>query len=191
VTAIDTTIACFEDQNGIVVATVCTTAATLVPGNSLSKGTPNVEIKGGISKNGGPYLQEDTVVLADTINTAGVIKVAPEDVGKKADIIVAGIHNAPEIYPELGFAWYMLDGCSTCVQPWPYDKRTATLVLSALKPLLSVGSLPAYLPVELYAGPHFVLPGFLDIFFGYRIAEGADKGKIIFNAEAIKITIKP
>jgi hypothetical protein len=180
---------CFN-QGGIFADGVCLTASNLQPGAVDASGTPisiTVSMKGGLSNNGSPYLKESTVVLADTIATRGVIQVDPADVGKKVDIIVAGIHT-DQMYPR-GFEWYMLEGCNTCVKVLPTTSpgRDAVPILSALAALKTVDALPSILMVDMYSG-HFVFPGFLDIFYGYRVV---DSGKVVFNADPIKVTINP
>jgi hypothetical protein len=179
---------CF-DQNGIYADSACQTASNLQPGAVDISGNPidvTVTMKGGISKSGGPYLKESTVVLADPIATRGVIKVDPSDVGKQVDVIVAGIHT-DAMYVPRGFQWYMLNGCNTCVEVWEYSDRDAGPILSALTPLKTVNALPSIEVIDMYSG-HFVFPGFLDIFYGYRVV---GSGKIVFNADPIKATINP
>ena len=176
---------CFEQQSGVLSGDQCTQADSLFSsgvdktGQAIATGSL---ILGGISKAGGSYLQESSVSLSDKIATRGVIKVDVEDQGQQVDIIVAAIHYLDQ-YPE-GFAWYMLDGCSTCVKIWPYDKRSAGPLLSELHPLKTVTALESYLVVDMYSG-NFVYPGFLDIFFGYR----TNNGKIVFNSSPIRTTI--
>jgi hypothetical protein len=181
---------CFNQQSGIFAGGVCLSASNLQPGAVDSSGTPvdvTVSMKGGISKNSGPYLKESTVILADPIATRAVIQVDPADVGKKIDLIVAGIHYSETMYPQRGFEWYMLEGCETCVKVWPYSDRDAAPLLSELSALKTVDALPSIYVVDMYSG-NFVFPGFLDIHYGYRVL---GSGKIVFNADPIKVTINP
>lgn len=176
---------CFEQQNGVFSGDQCTKASSLLSSAVDKTGkaiATNSFILGGISKAGETYLQESTVSLNDKIATRGVIKVDVEDQGQKVDIIVAAIHYLDQ-YPE-GFAWYMLDGCSTCVKLWPYDKRSAGPLLSELRPLKTITALESYVVADMYSG-NFLYPGFLDIFFGYRTTTG----KIVFNTLPINVTI--
>jgi len=178
---------CFEKDNGVFAEDECLEAENLSASAVDAQGqlvATSALIVGGISKDGEPYLQETTVTLDDPITTRGVIKVAPENLGQRADIIVAGIHYSME-YPD-GFAWYMLEGCSSCVKIWPYDKRNATPLLSELRPLKTVGALEDYLVIDMYSG-QFIYPGFLDIFFGYRTTNG----QVVFNASPIRVDIQP
>jgi hypothetical protein len=179
---------CFNQNSGIFAGNVCLTADKFLPGAVDANGNAvnvTVSMKGGISKSGSPYLKESTVVLADPIATRGVIQVDPADVGKTVDLIVAGIHYST-IYPR-GFEWYMLNGCNTCVEVLAYNDRDAVPMLSELKALKTVDSLAAIQVVDMYSG-NFVFPGFLDIFYGYRVV---GSGKIVFNLDPIKVTINP
>jgi hypothetical protein len=181
---------CFEDQQGILTGQTCVLANNLSAGAVDKEGQTllsDSEMIGGISKNGDTYLKERKVSLADTIAVRGVIKVASADVGKKADIIVAGSHYSND-YPD-GFVWYMLDGCQTCIKIWPYDDRNAQLLLSELRPLETIEALESYLVVDIYSG-QFVYPGLLDIFFGYRVTEGDDAGKLVFSIMPIQVKIE-
>lgn len=180
-------VSCYN-QNGIYADGKCLQADNLQPGAVNASGIPvnvTVSMKGGISKNGGPYLKESTVVLADPIATRGVIQVDPADEGKKVDVIVAGIQYS-SMYPR-GFEWYMLEGCNICVKVWPYSDRDAAPILAQLTALKTVDAIPSVLMVDMYAG-HFVYSGLLDIFYGYRVV---DSGKVVFNASPIRVTINP
>ncbi len=181
---------CFEDQQGILTGQTCVLANNLSASTVDKDGQSllsDSEMVGGISKSGDTYLTERKVSLADTIAVRGVVKIASADVGKKADVIVAGAHYSND-YPE-GFVWYMLDSCQTCIKIWPYDDRNAQLLLSELRPLKTIDALESYLIVDIYSG-QFVYPGLLDIFFGYRITEGDDAGKLVFSIMPIQVTIE-
>ena len=177
---------CFDNQNGVLVNNRCVSSERLGAGSNFRSGATDVEIVGGLSKASGPYSQEVSVTLTDAIDTAGTIKIAPQDVGKQADIVVTGIHYS-NMY-DSGFAWYMLDGCNTCVSSWTYDKRDALPLFEELRGLTTLNALPDYLTVDMYSG-NFVFPGFLDIFFGYRVIEGSEFGKVILSTTPINITI--
>jgi hypothetical protein len=187
---------CFEQQNGLLNQEQCITADAAT--TMTSTGIPtDAKIKAGISKyvNGMPvdFQRSDAITVADPIMTAGVIKVDSQDVGKKASIIAAGIYIS-SIYPK-GFMWYLLSDCPNCPQGWmvtelPYNETTALPLLTqpVILPLKTVDSLPEYYTVDLYAG-NLPMPGFLNIFLGYRIEAGDDKGKVVFNMTPISITI--
>lgn len=187
---------CFEQQNGLLNQDQCIPAAAAT--TITSTGIPtDAKITTGISKyvNGIPvdFQRSDAITVADPIMTAGVIKVDSQDVGKKASIIAVGIYIS-SIYPK-GFMWYLLSDCPSCPQGWMitellYNETTALPLLTqpVILPLKTVGSLPEYYTVDLYAG-NLPMPGFLNIFLGYRIEAGDDKGKVVFNMTPISITI--
>ncbi|BAP57631.1 hypothetical protein THII_3334 [Thioploca ingrica] len=189
---------CFEQQNGLLNQEQCipVDAATTI----TSTGIPtDAKIKAGISKyvNGMPvdFQRSDAVTVADSIMTAGVIKVDSQDIGKQASIIATGIYISSSYLR--GFMWYLLSDCPNCPQGWmvtelPYNETTALPLLTqpALLPLKTVDSLPEYYTVNLYAG-NLPMPGFLNIFWGYRIEAGDDKGKVVFNMTPISIMIYP
>ncbi len=182
---------CFETKGGIFMEQECLAATELFSSavdNTGKAVLTTASVIGGISKANGTYLKESVVTLSDQIAARGVIKVDEKDRGKKVDLIVAGIHYSDQ-YAN-GFMWYMLDGCTTCIKIWPYDVRDAQLLLSELRPLSTVTALDNYTVVDIYSGK-FVYPGFLDLFFGYRVNEGTEVGKIVFNVLPIKVTIKP
>jgi hypothetical protein len=56
--------------------------------------------------------------------------------------------------------------------------------------MTTLETLESYLVVDIYSG-HFLYPGFMDIFFGYRILDGDKAGQIVFSLSPIRVTIKP
>ena len=187
--------ACFEHQRGVFLGE-CSSADELASFNT--KGLPtNTQMLGGVSKfdgfEYGAFKRSDTVTFNDSLIAAGGLKVDSQDVGSKADILVAALHTS-EGYPN-GFMWYMLVGCSDCplgwtIAPLTYDETTAIPLLTKPEflPLETVDKLPEYYPVNMYSGK-FSFPGQLDIYFGYRLEEGDDKGKVIANTAPIRILI--
>ncbi|MDY6994656.1 MAG: hypothetical protein SVR94_18890, partial [Pseudomonadota bacterium] len=149
------------------------------------------QMRGGISKFGRPFKQRDTVTLIDPIRTAGVIKVDPVDLGKPADIVVIGLHKSEELYPGVGFAWYMMIGDDSelgwTIDILPYDDEgSPQLEESVLPPLMSVSALTDYETIYMYSG-NFVYPGPLELFYGYRIIGE----KVVLNLEPIQVSILP
>ncbi|EDN70369.1 hypothetical protein BGP_0056 [Beggiatoa sp. PS] len=133
------------------------------------------------------------------ILTAVTIKVDSKHVGKKADLIVAGIHTLPAglpyAYPNGGFQWYMLVGCSTCPKGWKVQALSTVentpfplLTKPELLPLKTIEQLPQYLTIEMFEGT-FDTIGQLDMYVGYRVEEGEDQGKVIANIPGIEITL--
>jgi hypothetical protein len=189
---------CFEQQNGLLNQEQCipADAATTITNTGIPT---DAKIKMGISKyvNGIPvyFQRSDAVTVAAPIMTAGVIKVDSQDIGKQASIIAAGIYISSSYLR--GFMWYLLSDCPSCPQGWmvtelPYNETTALPLLTqpVILPLKIVDSLPEYYTVDLYAG-NLPMPGFLNIFLGYRIETGDNKGKVVFNMTPISIMIYP
>lgn len=169
----------------------------------------NAEFFGGVLVTKGARSQDGfenptEISLGDDVKVAGVIKVEEQDKGKKADIVVGAFHMHPAY--DTGFTWYMMVDCSgndfttvpTCpsfgwkIDYWPYDENGMP-ILSLLRPLESV-TLPTtgYYTVEMYQG-NFVYPAEPDpmqVFFGYILREGDDKGKVVYSGEPLSINIK-
>jgi hypothetical protein len=187
---------CFENQNGVYLNNVCQSALKLLAGAVDKTGvvTPTTaQIDGGSAKPGSNYVNPNTVMLLTDIVIAGSIKAAAEDIGKQVDVVVAGIYYMSPSPNGLGFAWYMLNGknntCETCVEPWDFNSRDLTASLATLTAFKTGIALPAYLPIQAYAG-QFVVPGYLDVYLGYRITAGVDVGKLVFNSLPISMTIR-
>lgn len=182
---------CFETGQGILVnGNQCVGAPTLATTTSTGEAT-TAAIRGGISKFDGPYLQRNTVTLIDPVNTLGVIKVDPNDVGKPAEIVVIGRHDDVDMYPPVGMAWYMMVPYNSplgwTIGILPFDTTTGAPVLTApeLVGLKTVDALPSYYTVYMYSG-NFFYTGPLQIKFGYRVA-----GKTVLSSTPIDITILP
>jgi hypothetical protein len=135
---------------------------------------PATQFTGGISVNGGPSEQQVKLCVCDPVTVRGNITVAPEDVGKPADLIVyAKSKLSPEDSQE---TFYMLTHQGG-VQPW--DQQPENLL-----PFQPQVTLLAHQPVEIYQG-QFASPGFLQVFFGYRLPEGT----VVTPANSIDILI--
>jgi hypothetical protein len=147
------------------------------------------------------------VKLNDQVVTAGVLKVQPEDIGKRADLVVGAFHESPRyIYadPSLdGGAWYMLANCpptdDECpstgweVEEWPMDDGGYP-ILSELEPLETVTLTDDTYTVTMYEG-NFYYTGPLWIYFGYIVElddpEDTDQPfKVVFNEEPIYVNIE-
>lgn len=183
---------CFEEQGGIVTAEGCLPAEELTVDSSPRMSPSTVAMVGGIAKAGEAFQKTAVVKLTDPIHLAVTIKVEKTDVGKTADILVAGLHLA-DSYQE-GFAWYTLMDCPECPQGWtakqvPAEEKTGLPLLAAWQPLTTVGALPGYYTIDLYSG-NFVYPGPWQIFFGYRVVDGTDQGEIIFNSTPISVFVE-
>jgi hypothetical protein len=152
------------------------------------------------------------VKINDKIVTAGVLKVQPEDVGKRADVVVGAFHESPRyIYADSsldGGAWYMLAGCNKAstlatdakcpstgwqVKWWPMDDGGYP-ILSELEPLETVTLTSQTHTVTMYEG-NFYYTGPLWIYFGYIVElddpENPDQPfKVVYNQEPIYINIE-
>jgi hypothetical protein len=187
---------CFENQNGVLLKNICHAGVKLLPGAFDKNGAPaatSAEIIGGTAKGDGDYLTPTTVTVADLVVMAGSLKVSTDDVGKTADIIVAGIYYTAIAGPN-GYIWYMLNGkdntCTTCVEVWNFNSRGVASSLAQLTAFRTGQTLADYLPVQIYEG-NLPYPGNLDVYLAYRITSGIDIGKIVFNSLPISVTIQP
>ena len=115
---------------------------------------------GGISLNDQPYHTQVIQNLTDHVQIRGEIAVDPTHVGQVADIIV---------YVETGFplsstpTYFMLDG-GLSILPW--DQQSHHLV-----PFMRQVTLEPFQQISIYQG-NFYAPGHLNVFFGYRLADG-------------------
>jgi hypothetical protein len=124
---------------------------------------------GGISVNEGHDFQSElTVNLVDNVDVRGALLVDETHVNELVDIVVyASLDDE---------AFFMLSG-ETGVLSWDEDP-------ASLAPFMrSVTLIPEY-TITLYKG-HFILPGQLRVFFGYRLANGT----LVQNKQPIDITI--
>jgi len=183
---------CFKSSAGVLSKGNQCIGAPELPAETGAGEPTTAKMRGGISKFDGAYLQRNTVTVIDPVTTAGVIQVAPEDVGKPADIVVIGRHDDPDMYAAIGgFAWYMMvpydSPLGWTIGVLPFDPSTGKPILTApeLVALKHVDVLPKYYTVYMYSG-NFFYPGPLQIKFGYRV-----DGKTILNSTPIDITILP
>jgi hypothetical protein len=135
--------------------------------------TSSATFYGGVLVNNEP---KPEVSLNDTVDVTGKIEVDCRHVGQSADIVVYASH----IYGETT-DWYMLNSDGNPV-PWA----------SATSDMPAVGELDAFKeevlqkihPVDMY-DKKFVYTGELNIFFGYRIADGT----VVTNGEPMRVSI--
>jgi hypothetical protein len=155
------------------------------------------------------FKNNESTLLGDDVQVSGVIKIEDADKGKKADIVVGGFHIYPD-YPT-GYAWYMMVGCegndfvtvASCpsfgwqIKMWPYDKMGFP-ILSELEALKSVtlDGVPndgkdQYVTVDMFKG-NFSLTAdpAMQIYFGYIVTEGDNRGKVVYSGKPIEVTIK-
>lgn len=160
-----------------------TYAAGLIPErNAIASNTQGESIHtdttltGGISVNCGSVEQTVRQCLCDRVDIQGDLTVDNAHVGQRADIIVYAIYKpAPESMEK---SFYMLDK-NNVVHAW--DENPSTLVA-----FQEGVTLQSKQPVSMYSGS-FILPGFLQIFFGYRLSDGT----LVVSQESIDTHIFP
>jgi hypothetical protein len=146
-----------------------------------------------------------TIGTHDIVQVASAIKVDKDDIGKKADILVAGLNLFPPgstMVPP--WSYFMLRGCgpveianNTCpsvgwvVELWPQNSD-GQVSIAGLKPFQSVDALQEYQTLYVYTGNLDLPVGTeLWLYYGYMITQaGIDQGKLVFNKVPMEITIK-
>ncbi len=145
-----------------------------------SQGASNfteTRLTGGISVNCDPFEETVRECLCDRVNVVGNLEVAPSQVGKLADIFVYAVSKSSPESNET--TYYMLDKQGG-IQVW--DQQLSNLV-----PFMENVTLQSQQSVEMYKG-QFLLPGYLQVFFGYRLKEN---NQFVISQEAIEVNIQP
>lgn len=145
-----------------------------------------ITFSGGISVNGSDYQKQSELNLIDAVEIHGKIALAAEHahIGQIVDIVVyAGYKLTPTAETE---SYYMLNTTPpgqpiTGIVLW--DEQPKNLVTFWENMTLQAEQI-----IPMYLG-HFVAPGHLRIFFGYRLREGVDRGQVMSNTESIDVTI--
>jgi pimeloyl-ACP methyl ester carboxylesterase len=132
---------------------------------------------GGIAIEGQSYQQQAVVSLSDTVDVAGEINVYPDDVGEIADLFV---YAEATLSPSTETMYFML-GEDLTISLW--DKNPDTLV--AFTPNVTLGAIQS---IPMYSG-HFLYPGTLKVYFGYRLSGRLADGTLTQNIQPIDITI--
>ncbi|MDY6992582.1 MAG: choice-of-anchor D domain-containing protein, partial [Pseudomonadota bacterium] len=135
--------------------------------------TVEAEFSGGIQVSGNEAQQTAEVELTDNVEIIGMMD--SEHAGQTVDLIVYAAYT-PLATPEAQPLYYML---TEQEQILPWDQKPANLV--AFKPAVTLQAKQ----LETFYDGHFLAPGHLDIYYGYRTEEG----HIITHLEAIKVTI--
>ncbi len=141
------------------------------------------KVTGGISVNKSPLQQTATLNMSDAVEIRGTITVDPKHAGKKAELVVYANYKpltASDSEPPI---FYMLSDNGT-VQLWD-GERTQLATFKTIKKLPKKAQ-----RVIIYKG-QLLLPGKLQVFFGYRIK---DPGKefdnlLVTNALPIELII--
>ncbi|AUI70075.1 ExeM/NucH family extracellular endonuclease [Beggiatoa leptomitoformis] len=122
--------------------------------------TVDSQFVGGISVLNQAYVIKTTQKLADTVNIRGRIFVAPEHVGKTADLFV----YSPYWYADNRFISYFMTDSKGQIFAW--DEKPLNLI-----PFKQSVVLEPIQEMDLYTG-HFVAIGTLKVVFGYRLSDG-------------------
>lgn len=130
--------------------------------------------EGGIAVNRGESQRIVAMSLSEPVEVTGQIAVDSEHVGKKADIVLYAALVSQDSEQQI---YYMLNDQGDIL---PWDESPESLVAFKRQVTLSAKHL-----VNMYQG-HFVLPGKLLVFFGYRLND-----LVITNEQPIEITIAP
>jgi hypothetical protein len=133
--------------------------------------------KGGISVNGQTHQRQVVLNLMDTVDVSGSITADPADGGKTADIFV----YAEATLPSSTEVVYFMLGEGLAILQW--DKNPTTLV-AFKRNVMSTSWDEVFVPI--YSG-HFIYPGTLKVFFGYRLEDET----LVVNDQPIDITILP
>ncbi len=170
------------------------TGGAFVIGADGSQKSSNVRITGGTSIEGGDIAGSGAAAnLSDTpeIRFVGNIKFDPDHEGKKVDIIAVALYQPNPFLTGIGGGtyfslqeggiavyWNLTDVAD--IESFYDDKHT--IVKDEPK------------VVEIFNGkfknPPFVAST-LDVWLGYRLTSGSDKGTIIFNPQSIQVTLLP
>jgi hypothetical protein len=145
--------------------------ATDALGNPVTTGA---QIEGSISVNGQLPVTQATQKVTDTVVIKGNINADPTDVGQPVDVFVYVVVT----FPWSGdMAYYYMLGPGGTILVW--DQNPANLAAFMTFPQLGFQQ-----EILMYSG---VLPSLstLDVFFGYRLANGT----VITNSQSIYVTM--
>ncbi|OQW91704.1 MAG: hypothetical protein BWK79_16305 [Beggiatoa sp. IS2] len=129
------------------------------------------KFNGGISVNGGGYVQRVEQNLSDPVDVTGTITIDPVHVGNTVNIFVYAKATLPTME-----AYFML-GENFEILAWDLNPNN----LVAFQRNVSLLPVQA---VAMYNGK-FIYPGTLEIFFGYQLADGT----LVSNSTPITVTI--
>jgi len=150
---------------------------TVVAANPQGESVPtSTTLTGGISVNCEAVEQTVRQCLCDRVDIRGELTVDNAHVGQVADVVVYAAYKASPEAVEKTF--YMLDK-NNVVHEW--DTKPSTLLA-----FQEGVTLQPKQPVAMYSGS-FILPGFLQIFFGYRLLDGT----LVVSQESIDTNIFP
>lgn len=137
--------------------------------------TPPSVFTGGIAINGGDRQQSATLNLSDSVEVSGNIIVEPAHIGQSVDLFV----YAETTIPDMSDTLYFMLKSEPDLEILDWDQNPATLVA-----FQSNVTLTAEHFVAIYKG-HFIYPGTLKVYFGYRLTDGT----LFKNEQPIDIVI--
>jgi hypothetical protein len=127
--------------------------------------------EGGVSVEGSEHQEQVTQSLREAVDVRGEVEVDSAHVDQFADIVVYAEFPTPA-----ETLWFMLDSNGI---PQRWDGQPETLIAFRHDvPLESIQE------IAMYEG-HFLLPGYMKVYFGYRLQDGT----LIRNSESINVTI--
>ena len=138
------------------------------------KASTTSSFEGGIAVNRGETQRTVAMSLSEPVEVKGNIKVDSKHVGKKADIVLYAALGSQSAEQQI---YYMLNDKGEIL---PWDESPESLV-----PFKRQVTLSSNQTVDMYQG-HFLLPGKLMVFFGYRFDD-----LVVTNEQPIEITIAP
>lgn len=187
--------ACFNQAGLLISKDTCLFASDL----NMSSRTQctYTSAKGGISKNNQTRYEASTTMVhgVDTVSIASALKVDPIDKDQLVDILVISSFT-PKLTKNEPI-WKMWIGCSFCSLGMRLNNlpsQNGLPVLDSIQPWKTQKLNSDYFILKLYDGmfdstENFnfgQLPGFLNIFFGYRVLE---TGNIVFNTTPIQVEL--
>lgn len=147
-----------------------TLGATMELGKASS--TVQTRFVGGVSKNGQTFVATTQLLQSQNVQVTGVMKVAPEHVGKTAEVLVVVGYTAPNA----STPHYFMQDEQRNFQVWQ-DLNPDTLVARQQQILTD------QVTVDLYQGLLPVL-GKVQIYFGYRLSGG-----VFYPSLPIELTV--
>ncbi|GEM_PF-952537 len=164
----------FDNFQVYATGNVPTGKATVSNSPAESTTTSTTEFTNGISVNCGPIEQTVRQCLCDQVKVQGEITADSKHVGQTADILVYAYYKpVPESEEQQCYVLGEEGGIDECDE----DPAKWTAFRNGI-------TLQAHQQWSIYQG-QFVLPGFLKVFFGYRLADGT----LVSSADSVDIMI--
>ncbi|OQY54987.1 MAG: hypothetical protein DRR08_05935 [Candidatus Parabeggiatoa sp. nov. 2] len=148
------------------------------PANSPSCLSPKISVGGADVTKEQPNHAALVSSVATAVNLAGTLTVAPEDIGKPADILMVGMYST--LAGELGNAnweWPLGEHFVPQLTGALYTRAGETWIfwdgqLSSLPSTEKVSQLPETLDIPVFEGDLSTAPGEFFAYLGYRLEDG-------------------